>query len=73
MTMQEPFLQVLRGSAEDIHPADLQRTDRDVERTQMTGSVKMLKRLRSADLGLKRSLETLLEPERLHYSSLHFP
>lgn len=40
-------------SAEDIHPVDSQRTDSDVERTQMTGSVKMLKRLRSADLGLE--------------------
>jgi len=42
-----------RGSAEDIHPSDSQRTDSDVERTQMTGSEKVLKRLRSADLGFQ--------------------
>lgn len=42
-----------RGSAEETHPADSHRTDSDVERTQMTGSVKMMKRLVSADLGLE--------------------
>lgn len=62
-----------RGSTEGIQPADWQGIDADVERTQMTESVNMMKWLNAAELVWEWSLETLLESEQLHYSSLSAP